>query len=162
MSLSTIDPQLPLIDLHRHIDGSVRLTTILELGKKHGVKLPGATQEELRPHVQVIERQPGVMAFIGKMLWMTAVLADAAACQRIARENVEDAKREGIDYIELRFSPWFMAEPHHLDPKDVVAAVVEGIDEGAQATGVLVNLIGILSRTYGVETARIELEALIS
>ena len=40
MGLSTIDPQLPLIDLHRHIDGSVRLTTILELGKKHGVKLP--------------------------------------------------------------------------------------------------------------------------
>src|SRR5882672_8051636 len=74
MGLSTIDPQLPLIDLHRHIDGSVRLTTILELGKKHGVKLPGTTPKELRPHVQVMERQPGVMAFISKMLWMTAVM----------------------------------------------------------------------------------------
>jgi adenosine deaminase len=157
-----IDPNLPLIDLHRHIDGNVRLTTILELGKKHGVKLPGATIEQLRPHVQVIDRQPGVMAFISKMLWMTAVLGDADACRRIARENVEDAKREGIDYIELRFSPWFMAEPHGLDPKDVTAAVVEGANDGARATGVRVNLIGILSRTYGVETARIELEALLS
>src|SRR6266480_738256 len=136
MGLSTIDPQLPLIDLHRHIDGSVRLTTILELGKQHGVKLPGATLEELRPHVQVTERQPGVMAFIAKMLWMTAVLADDDACRRVARENVEDAKREGIDYIELRFSPWFMAEPHGLDPKDVVAAVVDGVIEGAETTGV--------------------------
>src|SRR5256885_12589284 len=102
------------------------------------------------------------MAFIAKMLWMTAVLGDADACRRVARENVEDAKREGIDYIELRFSPWFMAEPHRLDPKDVVAAVVDGVLEGAQSTGVHVNLIGILSRTYGVETARIELEATLT
>src|SRR5437868_708304 len=158
----TIDPQLPLIDLHRHLDGSVRLNTILELGKKHGVQLPGTTQEELRPHVQVIERQPGVMAFIGKMLWMTAVLADAAACQRIARENVEDAKREGIDYIELRFSPWFMSEPHGLDLHRVVEAVVTGVNEGVRETGVRVKLIGILSRTYGVEIAHKELEALLT
>ena len=91
-----IDPRLPLIDLHRHLDGSVRLATILELGHRHGVKLPGATLEELRPHVQIVERQPGVMAFIAKMLSMTAVLADTDACRRIALENVEDANREGI------------------------------------------------------------------
>src|SRR3954452_23837434 len=133
-----IDPNLPLIDLHRHIDGSVRLTTILDPPEKHRVPLPGTTLESLRPHVQVMEheRQPGVMAFIAKMLWMTAVLGDTDACRRIARENVEDAKREGIDYIELRFSPWFMAEPHRLDPKNVVAAVIEGATEGVQATGV--------------------------
>lgn len=156
-----IDPTLPLLDLHRHIDGSVRLTTILELGKKHRVKLPDDTLEGLRPHVHVTERQPGVMAFISKMLWMTAVLGDADACRRVARENVEDAKGEGIDYIELRFSPWFMAEPHRLNLDSVVAAVVEGVAEGAKRTGVRVNLIGILSRTYGVETAHKELAALL-
>jgi len=162
MGLSTIDPQLPLIDLHRHIDGSVRLTTILELGKKHGVKLPGETLEELRPHVQVMERQPGVMAFISKMLWMTAVMGDADACERIARENVEDAKREGIDYIELRFSPWFMSEPHGLDLNRVVESVVTGVREGAKETGVRVELIGILSRTYGPEIAHKELASLLT
>ena len=157
-----IDPNFPLVDLHRHLDGSVRLETILDLAKQHGVKLPGDTVEELRPHVQVTERQPGVMAFIAKMLWMTRVLADADACRRITRENVEDAQREGIDYLELRFSPFFMAEPHGLDPERVVAAVVEGAAEGAQATGVRVNLIGILSRTYGAETAMKELNALLT
>ena len=157
-----IDSGLPLIDLHRHIDGSVRLQTMLELAKRHRIKLPGATLEELRPHVQITERQPGVMAFIAKMLWMTAVLADDDACRRVARESVEDAKGENIDYIELRFSPWFMAEPHGLDPARVVAAVVEGVAEGAQATGVRVNLIGILSRTYGPEIAQKELAALLT
>ena len=162
MRSSNIDPELPLIDLHRHIDGSMRLATILELGKKHGVKLPAATLEELRPHVQVMERQPGVMAFIAKMLWMTAVLGDAAACQRLARENVEDAKREGIDYLELRFSPWFMSEPHGLNLDRVVEAVVRGVQEGAAETGVRVKLIGILSRTYGTEIAFKELAALLT
>jgi len=159
-----VDRQLPLIDLHRHIDGSVRLGTILDLAKKHGVKLPATTLEALRPHVQVMEdeRQPGVMAFIGKMLWMTAVLGDTDACRRIARESVEDAQREGIDYIELRFSPYFMAERHGLNLDGVVEAVVEGVTEAAAATGVQVNLIGILSRTYGVDTAKKELAALLT
>jgi adenosine deaminase len=90
------------------------------------------------------------------------VLGDADACQRIARENVEDAKREGIDYIELRFSPWFMSEPHGLDLDRVVEAVVRGVRDGAQETGVRVKLIGILSRTYGVEIAHKELAALLT
>ena len=157
-----IDPTLPLIDLHRHLDGSVRLETVLDLAQQHGIKLPASTVEELRPHVVVTEPQPGLMAFIGKMLWMTRVLADTDACRRITRENVEDAKREGIDYLELRFSPFFMAEPHGLHPEAVVAAVIEGAAEGSAATGVKVNLIGILSRTYGAEICHKELAALLA
>jgi adenosine deaminase len=103
-----------LVDLHRHLDGSVRLETILNLARQHNIALPATTMEELRPHVHVTEPQPGLMAFIAEMLWMTRVLADGEACWRVARENVEDAKREGIDYLELRFSPWFMAEPQGL------------------------------------------------
>jgi adenosine deaminase len=159
---SIIDPTLPFIDLHRHLDGSVRLETILDLAQQHNVKLPATTVEELRPHVQVTEPQPGLMAFIGKMLWMTRVLVDGEACRRVARENVEDAKAEGIDYLELRFSPWFMAEPNGLDPREVIEGVVQGIAEGVEATGVRVNLIGILSRTYGAEIAHQELEALLA
>jgi adenosine deaminase len=159
---SLIDPTLPFIDLHRHLDGSVRLETILDLARQHNIPLPATTVEELRPHVQVTEPQPGLMAFIGKMLWMTRVLADGDACRRVARENVEDAKREGIDYLELRFSPWFMAEPNGLDPREVIEGVVQGIAEGVAATGVRVNLIGILSRTYGAEIAHKELDALLA
>jgi adenosine deaminase len=91
-----------------------------------------------------------------------AVLVDAEACRRVAYENVGDAKKEGIDYIELRFSPWFMAETNKLDPHLVVEAVVDGIAAGVRDFGVKVNLIGILSRTYGSETASKEFEALAS
>src|SRR5437588_12865630 len=94
---SIIDPALPFIDLHRHLDGSVRLETIIDLARQHDIALPGKTVEEIRPHVQVTEPQPGLMAFIAKMLWATRVLANGEACRRVARENVGDAKRAGID-----------------------------------------------------------------
>jgi adenosine deaminase len=156
-----IDPTLPLIDLHRHLDGNVRLETILDLGRQHNLSLPVWDLEGLRPHVQVTEPQPGVMAFISKFKWMTGVLVDYDACRRVGRENVEDAQREGIDYIELRFSPWFMARPHGLDPAGLVEAVADGVEAGARDLGVKANLIGILSRTYGPDVAWKELEALL-
>lgn len=157
-----IDTKLPLIDLHRHLDGSIRLETILDLGRQHNLPLPAWEIGRLRPHVQVTEPQPGVMAFIAKIEWMVGVLVDYDACRRVAYENVQDAQKEGIDYIELRFSPCFMAAPHSLEPAGVVAAVVEGAQQGAQDTGVLVNLIGIISRTYGVGVGWEELHALLT
>jgi adenosine deaminase len=156
-----IDPILPLIDLHRHLDGSIRLETILELAQEHSLPLPAWDVEGLRPFVQVTSPQPGVMAFIGKMHWMVGVLVDYDACRRIAYENVFDAQKEGIDYVELRFSPWFMAEPHHLDPQGVVEAVVDGVFAGQHDSGMRANLIGIISRTYGAENAWKELDSLL-
>jgi len=151
----------PLIDLHRHLDGSVRLETILDLGRLHKIPLPGNSLDELRPHVVVTTPQPGLIEFLAKFKWMTAVLADYDACRRVARENVEDALREGIRYIELRFSPAFMADAHNLDPSRVTAAVIEGAREGEAVSGVKANLIGILTRTYGPVRARRELRALL-
>lgn len=157
-----IDKTSPLIDLHRHLDGSVRLQTILELGMQHHLPLPATDLEGLRPFVQVTEAQPGIMAFIERFKWMTGILVDPDACKRIAYENVVDAKAEGIDYIELRFSPLFMAQAHGLDPTSIIAAIAEGIRLGESETGVKANLIGILSRHFGPREAMHELNALLA
>ncbi|MEJ2485049.1 MAG: adenosine deaminase [Anaerolineales bacterium] len=157
-----IHKDLPFIDLHRHLDGSIRLETILDLGRKYNLPLPSFNIEELRPHVQVVTPQPGVMEFIAKFKWMVGVLVDYDACRRVAFENVVDAEKEGIDYIELRFSPWFMSKPHNLDPTGVVASIVEGIEEARKSTQTKVNLIGIISRTFGPEIGLLELKALLS
>jgi adenosine deaminase len=151
---------LPLIDLHRHLDGSVRLKTILDLAQQYNVNLPAWTEESLRPYVQITENQPGVMAFIEKFHYMTAVMVNEACCYRIAYEGVEDLKQEGIDYAELRFSPWFMAQAHQLQAAAVVEAVVNGVKDASRDIGLPVGLIGILSRTYGPQSAWKELEAL--
>jgi len=157
-----ISPDLPLIDLHRHLDGNVRLQTVLDLGRQHNIPLPAWDVESLRPHVQVTDPQPGIMAFISKFKWPMEVLVDYDACRRVAYENVEDARNEGIDYIELRFSPWFMAQAHSLHASGVAAAVVDGTQSGQRDFGVRANLIGILSRTYGPSDCMKELEALLT
>ena len=157
-----IDPSLPLVELHRHLDGNVRLQTILDLSRQHYLPLPAGDIESLRPYVQATDPQAGVMSFIAKFQWPMAVLADLDACHRVAYENVEDAKKDNLDYIELRFSPWFMAEANGLDPAGVVEAVVEGVKAGETDFGIKVNLIGILSRTYGPNIAAKELDVLLS
>jgi adenosine deaminase len=157
-----IDPSLPFVELHRHLDGNIRLQTILDLSRQHYLALPAWDIDGLRPYVQVTDPQVGVMSFIAKFQWPMAVLVDLDACHRVAYENVEDAKKEKLDYIELRFSPWFMAEANRLDPAGVVEAVVEGVKAGETNFGIKVNLIGILSRTYGPNIAAKELDALLS
>ena len=155
------DKTLPLIDLHRHLDGSIRLETILDLGQKHNIPLPAGDVEGLKPFVQIVEPTPDIVTFFEKFKYMIGILADYEACSRVAYENVEDAYLEGIDYIELRFSPNFMAEPHGLDPAGIVEAIIEGTNKAQRNFDIRVNLIGILSRTYGPDQCWLELESLL-
>jgi adenosine deaminase len=151
----------PLVELHRHLDGNVRLETIIALCRQHGLHLPGWTAEELRPHVQVDGPVSDVMTFIARFEWLQQAMVNYDAVRRIVYENLEDAAQEGIDYVELRFSPFFMAQKHGLDPIGVAEAVCDGLTEALEALPVQAKLIGIMSRTYGPEPCWQELEAAI-
>jgi len=157
-----IDKGLPLVDLHRHLDGSIRLQTILDLAEQHGIVLPAYDLKGLAPLVHIKDSEAGLMAFIARFKYLIEVLVDEDACRRVAYENVVDAGKEGIDYIELRFSPWFMAQRHGLNPQAVVEACVDGIQSAVEETGVKANAIGILSRSYGLEACQKELDAIVA
>lgn len=151
----------PLVELHRHLDGNVRTETVLDLARLHGLDLPAWTVEGLRPHVQITEREPSLVHFLAKFALLRRVMADYDAVRRIVRENLEDAAREGIDYIELRFSPYFMGEEHGLDTFGVAEAACDALEEARGRIPVRAKLIGIISRHYGPEIGRIELQAAI-
>jgi adenosine deaminase len=151
----------PLVELHRHIEGNVRIETVLDLGRQHGIALPAWTVEGLRPHVQITERVPSLVAFIAKFDAVRSVIADYDAVRRIVRENLEDAAREGIDAIELRFSPWFMGEEHGLDTDGVVEAACDALEEARGTIPVRAKLIGIVARNYGPEIGWKEVDAAI-
>jgi len=157
-----IDTTLPLTDLHRHLDGNIRAQTILDLGRQFNLPLPADSLEALRPHVQVVETAPDLVSFLQKLDWGVKVLADLDACRRVAWENIEDAARNGLHYVELRFSPGYMAMNHNLPIAGVVEAVIEGVRQGCRDFGVEARLIGIMSRTFGEAACLAELEALLA
>lgn len=153
---------LPLIDIHRHLDGNIRPKTIWTLAQEHNIALPETNFEAFIPHVQIQESESDLLAFLSKLDWGVAVLKTLDDCKRIAFENVEDAFNAGIDYAELRFSPYYMAMNNNLAVADVVAAVIDGINAACKVYDVKINLIGILSRTFGVEKCQAELDALLA
>ena len=156
-----IDTSLPLIDLHRHLDGNIRPETIWQLAEQNDIVLPCTRFEDFIPHVQIQHSESDLLAFLKKLDWGVAVLKSLDDVKRVAYENVEDAYKAGLHYAELRFSPYYMAMNHNLPVVDVVAALIDGVKEGCKVFPVKVNLIGILSRTFGVEHCQSELDALL-
>jgi adenosine deaminase len=150
----------PLIDLHRHLEGSVRPKTVLALVEQHNLPLP-RDLDALRTQIQVVEPDPDLMTFLAKIDRVVSVFADLDACERVAYECVEDAAQDGLAYLELRFSPLYMAMPHSLAPAALVEAVVAGVERGVRTYGVQTQLIGIMSRTFGPEAVAQELDALL-
>ena len=143
-----IDKNIPLTDLHRHLDGNIRPQTILELGQQFQIQLPANTLPELLPHVQVMDNQPDLLSFLNKLDWGVKVLGDLEACRRVAWENMQDAAQQGLDYVEMRFSPFYMAMSHQLPLAGVVEAVIDGVQQG--------------SRTFGQARCQQELDALLT
>lgn len=157
-----IDPSLPLLDLHRHLDGNIRPATILELGRAFDLALPAANLSELLPHVRVQGNTHDLLSFLARLDWGVRMLGNYDACRRVAYENVEDLLQAGIDYAELRFSPGYMAMNHELEPEGVVEAVLDGVAAGSRDFGVPVKLIGIMSRTFGEAACEQELAACLA
>jgi adenosine deaminase len=157
-----IDTTLPLLDLHRHLDGNIRPATIWQLAEQNNIALPTVQFEEFIPYVQIQDSEADLLAFLKKLDWGVAVLKNLDDVKRVAYENVEDAFNAGLHYTELRFSPYYMAMNHNLSITDVVSAVVDGVQAGVKSFNIKINLIGILSRTFGATQCQLELDALLT
>ena len=157
-----LNTQLPLIDLHRHLDGNIRPQTIWQLAQQNNIKLPADNFESFLPHVQITDSEADLMAFLKKLDWGVGVIKSLDDVVRIGYENVEDVCIANIDYAELRFSPYYIAMSHNLPIEGVVEAIIEGVNQGRKKFSKKINLIGILSRTFGVEHCQSELNALLT
>ncbi|MEP0354782.1 adenosine deaminase [Paraglaciecola sp.] len=156
-----INHSLPLTDLHRHLDGNIRLSTIWQLAREFSIDLPYSSFQEFSIKAFNHSNVTDLLAFLAKMELGVSVLASEQACYRVAYENVEDAKSIGLNYVELRFSPSFMARHHNLSMEAVIEAVIAGAKDASTKLNIPVQLIGILSRSYGVEQCKLELTSLL-
>ncbi len=150
--------KLPKIDLHRHLEGAIRISSVLDISRQNHLPIPAWEEETFRPHIWITEPTNDIVKLFPKFDLLRQVFVDVDACRRITMECVEDAAAEKLDYLELQFSPLFMSELHHLDPFSVTAAVCEGWQEASRKFGIRSGLIVILSRTYGPQACEVEMQ----
>lgn len=120
---------LPKTDLHLHLDGSLRLQTLIELAESRGITLPAYTEEGLNEKV-FKENYADLTEYLKGFLYTVAVLQDPEALERVAYELMEDNILEGVRYIEVRFAPQLHVH-EGLDFKEVLASIDRGLSRAA-------------------------------
>ena len=145
-NLRKIIYNLPKIDLHRHLEGSLRLSTLSEIAHQHGVDLPSWGPEQLRPYVQVIDDRPDFHGFLAKFKLLRRFYSSREAVMRIAYEAVADAAADNIYYLELRFNPVALALNQGFSFEEVADWVVEATQQAQAEYPIQVRLIVQIGR----------------
>ncbi|CAB1336651.1 unnamed protein product, partial [Coregonus sp. 'balchen'] len=132
------------IELHVHLDGAIRVETILDVAKRRGITLPACTVEDMT-QICVMHQPATLTEFLGKFAeYMHVIAGDREAIKRIAYEFVEDKAKEGVIYVEVRYSPHYLANTDvkpipwnqkegDLSPDEVVHLVNQGLADGEKA-----------------------------
>lgn len=133
-------PRLPKVDLHLHLDGSLRTQTVLELAQQQGIPLPGRTLDELRGILEVWGKAKDLADYLTRFDLPVRILQRPDALTRVARELVEDISQENVRYAEIRFAPWLHTR-RGMRLSQAIQAVLVGLRQGEERSGVKTSLI---------------------
>ncbi len=137
---------LPKVLLHDHLDGGLRVDTILELAAEAGHELPSTDPGELVAYFRAGADARDILQYLGTFAHTVPLLQSAEALRRVARECAEDLAADGVAYAEVRFAPELHPGAGSLD--DAIAAVTAGFDEAmAAGADIVVNTIVCAMRT---------------
>ncbi len=130
--------KLPKTDLHLHLDGSLRLATMIELAERQGIALPSRNEAELAAHLTPDNSDlEGYLRFFDTTL---SVLDTEAALERSAYELAEDAAKENVRYLEVRYSP-ILHQKRGLELEPIVDAVLRGLRRAEEDHNVRAGVI---------------------
>lgn len=148
--------RLPKTDLHVHLDGSLRLETILDLAEKQKVKLPAEDVDRLRPLVQVGDECKSLVEYLKAFDVTLSVMQTYESLVRTAFELAEDAAKENVRYMEVRYAP-ILHQQQGLTLHNIVQAVLEGLKQAKKKyniqTGVIICGIRHISPELGNKLA---------
>ncbi len=161
MSDSSADPstraalaKLPKIDLHRHLEGSLRLSSLFEIAQTYDLDLPAGRLDDLRPYVQIGADDHTFRNFLDKFNVLRRFYQSPEIIRRLTYEAVEDAARDNVRYLELRFTPPALAKSRNYPLDEVTEWVIAAVDQACHDhPGILAQLIVSLNRHEPVELA---------
>lgn len=146
-------PSLPKVELHRHLEGSLRLKTMLDVARAHGITVPFGTGP-LSNLVQVQQTEPFTYQnFLAKFNTLRLFYRSPEVIHRVTREAVEDAANDNVLYLELRFTPVALSRAERFPLGDVMDWVCESANKAACEFKIMVRLIASVNRHESVELA---------
>ena len=148
----TVFESLPKTDLHVHLDGSLRLATMFELAEQSGVKLPAATPEELARAMHCGEHTGSLVEYLRAFDITLSVMQSEPALYRVAYELAEDAAKENVRYMEVRYAP-MLHQRTGLRQAAVVEAVLAGLRDAGKACDIESNVIVCGIRNISAESS---------
>ena len=132
--------RLPKVELHCHLDGSLRVPTILDLAKKDKVTLPTSSYDKLSKLLVIGKTRGSLEDYIKRFDITLSVMQTPEALRRTAYELIEDVAKENVRYIEIRYSPILHTEKG-MSLGESVEAVREGLQRGRKDFGVESGII---------------------
>jgi adenosine deaminase len=143
--------ELPKVELHRHLDCSVRWSTLIELAPQVGIELESSLKKQ-RAQFLVTEPMRDLESVLKKFLNAQKVLASEEILARIAFEACEDAFNDGIKLLELRYAPTFITDGHpNLSFEKIHRALCQGVERAKRTLPMAIGLICIIQRVKSYE-----------
>jgi adenosine deaminase len=144
---------LPKIDLHRHLDCSMRWNTMLEIASTLKLDFP-SDKSSLRDHFLVTQPMENLEQVLRKFQISQKILHSAEVLERLAFEACEDAFNDGVKILELRYAPTYINGGHSkLNFQIIHDAFLKGIKRARQQMNLAVGLICIIQRNLPLPTA---------
>lgn len=131
---------LPKTDLHVHLDGSLRLATILELAEGEGIELPAQDEAGLKAAIGCGNNFGSLVEYLRGFDITLRVMQTESSLERIAFELAEDAHRENVRYMEVRYAPMLHTR-RGMKLTAVVEAVLDGLGRAQETLGIKSNII---------------------
>ncbi|RMH76992.1 MAG: adenosine deaminase [Calditrichaeota bacterium] len=153
--------QLPKTDLHVHLDGSLRIPTLIDLARKQGVELPTTDPEKLADVVMSGKRCRNLAEYLEGFEITLSVLQEPEALYRVAYELAEDAAAENVWYMEVRYSP-ILHTRKGLKLTEIVDAVIEGLQEAEKKFNIKTGVIICGMRNINPETSLVLAELAVA
>lgn len=149
---------LPKIDLHCHLDGSVRPETIIELAREQNITLPSDDIETIRSLMIAPETCQNLSEYLLRFELPLSVMQTAEAIERISFEVFEDAAKENVKYLEMRYGPMLHLNKG-LTLDQVISSAVKGMKRAEAMYDIKGNYILSILRHMPKETIKSVLDA---
>jgi adenosine deaminase len=137
-------------EIHIHLEGSIRTATIIDIAREHNLSLPAYEVETLDPHVKIYDQLQSLGAVLEAFAIFQNSIASPAAVERITYELCEDANRQNIKLLEIRFSPDWAFSGHNLDWDAALEGILRAKSRAEAEFDMAIGLIAITSRSLGV------------